>query len=420
LLELFGAAALDPIMAMPGKIRNILLPGARSTQGGNNSAMALFNNFQKENDNPPFEELLPTDVEEDGEVFGILGSFAYYLATNPPKNKTTNNLLVAETVQLYFGKVKEQLKNKFPKAVDWKNESEWYSTLLKNLKDATERNKVSVAEEDSKQTFPIYRVSNTFNPDDAAESSDLRHIITNLIRSNHPNKFQQRLWIVLTYLGDGRGGEAKFLNYGDWMWDSHLEVIETIWREIKTLTSYTMVFGPDCELFHCDIYHALGCYWCLENGLFRTPRLVNGQSRITGYDKLLFPSIRVHSDNWLARKITEVLRMFLPESIEKWVTSRSLRKGSTTTMAIHPDLDHKFVLLRSGHSSRENDRFYIASTVAGSLPGFKVLSGWAHPHASVYSPRLDSLLMPSETVDKFISSLFVITIPEFKKRWKAL
>jgi len=101
--------------------------------------------------------------------------------------------------------------------------------------------------------------------------------------------------------------------------------------------------------------------------------------------------------------------------MEKWVTSRSLRKGSTTTMAIHPDLDHKFVLLRSGHSSRDNDRFYIASTVAGSLPGFKVLSGWAHPHAPVYSPHLESLLLPTEITDKLISSLFVLSIPEFKK-----
>ncbi len=107
-------------------------------------------------ENPSFEELLPSDVEEDGEVYSILGSFAYYLATNPPKNRTTNNLLVAETVQLYFGKVKEQLKIKFPKAVDWKTESEWYSSMLKNLKDAIERNKVLIAEEDSKQTMPIY------------------------------------------------------------------------------------------------------------------------------------------------------------------------------------------------------------------------------------------------------------------------
>ena len=126
-------------MSKTGK--NILLPGAPSTKIGNNAAISLFNNFQKGNENPSFEELLPSDVEEDGEVYSILGSFAYYLATNPPKNRTTNNLLVAETVQLYFGKVKEQLKIKFPKAVDWKTESEWYSSMLKNLKDATERNK---------------------------------------------------------------------------------------------------------------------------------------------------------------------------------------------------------------------------------------------------------------------------------------
>jgi hypothetical protein len=41
--------------------------------------------------------------------------------------------------------------------------------------------------------MPIYRVNNNVKPLDTAVSSDLRHIITDLIRSNHPNKFQKRL-----------------------------------------------------------------------------------------------------------------------------------------------------------------------------------------------------------------------------------
>jgi len=61
-------------MSKTGK--NILLPGAPSTKIGNNAAISLFNNFQKENEYPSFEELLPSDVEEDGEVYSILGSFA--------------------------------------------------------------------------------------------------------------------------------------------------------------------------------------------------------------------------------------------------------------------------------------------------------------------------------------------------------
>jgi hypothetical protein len=144
---------------MSKKISQILFVGAPSTKSGNTSAMVLFNKFQGENENPAVEDLLPTDVEEDGEVFSILDSSAYILATNPPKNKATKNLLVADTVQIYFGKVKEQLKAKFPNALAWKNESDWYSTMLKNLKDAAEQNKVLVAEEDSKQTFPIYRLN---------------------------------------------------------------------------------------------------------------------------------------------------------------------------------------------------------------------------------------------------------------------
>ena len=69
------------------------------------------------------------------------------------------------------------------------------------------------------------------------------------------------------------------------------------------------------------------------------------------------------------------MKMFLRDCISKLVSSKSLRKGATTEMAVHPYLEHKFGLVRNGHLSKSNDKFYVASVTAGSLPGFKVLAG---------------------------------------------
>ncbi len=57
------------------------------------------------------------------------------------------------------------------------------------------------------------------------------------------DKFQQRLWLVFTYHVDARGGEAKFLNCGEWLWDSHLEDLECTWRELKTLDQIVLYFN---------------------------------------------------------------------------------------------------------------------------------------------------------------------------------
>jgi hypothetical protein len=106
-----------------------------------------------------------------------------------------------------------------------------------------------------------------------------------------------------------------------------------------------------------------------------------------------------------------VLKAFLPACIAKLVCSKSLRKGATTEMAIHPYLDHKFLLLRSGHSSQYNDRHYTASVTAGSLPGFKALAGWPLTHSKVASPSLGCLPQSKEAL---IEKLYIISIPEFK------
>ena len=263
------------------------------------------------------------------------------------------------------------MKEKFPKASDWEREDEWYNQMLQNLKSAKDRSNIQDSVSTTK-IIPIYRRHSSQLLRQQTEGNDLEGIIMSLLKSVQEDKYQRRLWLVFTYLADARGGEAKFLNYGDWIWDDHLQIFEVIWRELKTVEEYAVVFGPDFDNFACDIYHALACFWCIERGLHRPLTL---HQKLSGYDKLVFPKIRAYNESWLSQKISSLLKKFLPDCVAKLVSSKSLRKGATTEMVINPFLDHKFALLQSGHLSKHNDRFYTASVTAGSLPGFKVLAG---------------------------------------------
>ncbi len=110
------------------------------------------------------------------------------------------------------------------------SESSWYGAMIENMRALIERNSVLEAPSNPIKTMPIYRCNRpelVCNP--AAGTTDLEAILFNLLKSNLDDKFQQRLWLIFTYLADARGGEAKFLNYGDWLWDEHLEVLECTW-----------------------------------------------------------------------------------------------------------------------------------------------------------------------------------------------
>ncbi len=67
---------------------------------------------------------------------------------------------------------------------------------------------------------------------------------------------------------------------------NYLDVMVYLWREwqiLQTLPSCAMKShkGPECNIFHC-----LGSYFMLENGLYRT--ILQRQSKGLGWQKFVF------------------------------------------------------------------------------------------------------------------------------------
>jgi hypothetical protein len=55
----------------------------------------------------------------------------------------------------------------------------------------------------------------------------------------------------------GQGGESKFLRWDEWFWDPLLELMDTIWTQMKMLEKWPITFGPDYHSYEDDFYHAL-------------------------------------------------------------------------------------------------------------------------------------------------------------------
>ena len=136
---------------------------------------------------------------------------------------------------------------------------------------------------------------------------------------------EQRCQLVTLYNGVGRGGEIKFQQYADWMFDCRFDVTDISWHEAKSLQTYSMPIFPDSAGFYCDWYHSLGCYYAVERGLFCSNK------KSTGVSDFVFPRLHKLRNNSISRSITKIIRENLPQSmnpkLKNLYSSKSLRKG---------------------------------------------------------------------------------------------
>jgi hypothetical protein len=72
------------------------------------------------------------------------------------------------------------------------------------------------------------------------------------------------------------------------------------------------------------------------------------------------------------------------------------------------------MLARCGWAAGNSSDSYTIDTVASSLPGMKVLSGWPDALSPVHAPCLYCLQLPVDQLQAFIDSLFVISIGKYK------
>ncbi|KAG7348051.1 hypothetical protein IV203_016756 [Nitzschia inconspicua] len=188
---------------------------------------------------------------------------------------------------------------------------------------------------------------------------------------------EERCWLVLVGEVLARGGEVRYLNYDKWTFHQFTHVLDTQWTEMKTVNTYAMPFVPDKTHWTSDIYHALGSWFLVEDGLHRNMEEIEG-----GMQNVVFPSLRKTGESSTAKLLTQAIQKCLPEDIKSRITSRSLRDAGIAELASHGSLSIYDGCARSGHSTGTtqdhyiSDQHYLYGLKAGmARAGYDVASG---------------------------------------------
>jgi hypothetical protein len=185
---------------------------------------------------------------------------------------------------------------------------------------------------------------------------------------------------------------------------------------MKTLKQHCMLYGPDRDSFLCDFYHAMGCFFAVEDGLFRTEKQVDCY-------KFTFPDLHGMKNESVTKLLTKILRSHTAPELKASTTARGLRSGSNTILATHPDITVPEQFARGGWSAGNMD-IYTKSNPKLSLPPMLALGGFKNPHARAYPPRLECLYDSSVddqatialvmgALERLMGKLYLVNVKQF-------
>lgn len=225
--------------------------------------------------------------------------------------------------------------------------------------------------------------------------------------------FQWCACLVTTALAVGWGGEVNFQSYDEWRWDPHFEVMDTLWwTKLKILIKYAMAMVADRENWLVDFYHAIGCFWAMEDGLFHSD--MNDPAA-----QFVFPKLHEFRDAGVAKMLTQVIHKNMPEGMPEELKTdysmKSMRQGAITELAVHKDIGLFESTGHSGHSTGTSQDSYLdRNCIALHLPAGVIFAQWDDARMQVFPPRLETLGPHANVhIGKLIKFLFVISIPDF-------
>ena len=239
----------------------------------------------------------------------------------PSNTAEPTRLMMVTTLAKYVGKIILYIREKFPGHPDFVNLKkradvpEWWTRMRPTFEKECQRFHATLGSEftfGDTTTQPLYQdnqlTARTGIDEDSIgcylQKIDLLSILRKLFRDavlqcNREGKLQQRCWLIFLHYAVGRGGEIKLNDYNDWMWHPCFEVTDIGWAELKLLQKYAMAMVPHRCHFLLDFYHALGCFWSVERGLFRAG---NDELAIANY---VFPDLHSCKDSQVTNKVTK-------------------------------------------------------------------------------------------------------------------
>jgi hypothetical protein len=264
---------------------------APSTDAGNNAAIKYVNDFQQENSMDLYNDLeqIKDEIAKGDEIIACIIKLAEWFSKPVQKRNDNNNgTLSVGTCQEYFGKIKESIRLSSPQLLLWKDHDSggWYSHLYDAVGKGAKRAIIGGDEdyEDvSARAIPLRTEAGKLRSEQRIwmdkKGSDVESIVRGLIKNGSPTAHEDRCKLLLTVLGEGRGGEIKFLRWNECEWDCIFSCLQIIWTRKKTLVRQHLYFQCFRDGWLCDIYHALESFFALEIGLMRYSHQADGEKK---------------------------------------------------------------------------------------------------------------------------------------------
>jgi hypothetical protein len=409
----------------PEPRRNI--GNAPSTNNGDHSSMNHFNRHLQESEQvDSLADLTQEHVEGDN-LERVLALFLEYFGETNVRADKGAGFLAASAKKTYASKVKEALQHKFPRHEYWNDHDVWKKLLAKFCTSAarTEQQGGSTGE---RKCFPIYKDISELPfgtirlKDFGVLIYDLKSILLALLKGGKKlaeKLYQKRFELMLCYNADGRGGEHFLLKWCDGNWDARFNMPDFTWRIPKQLDEQPMMFAP--EMFTetswvVDIYHAAGCYFVVDGGALNYLHPKAAQP-------FVFPSLHKYERSYIAQRVTDTLRKGVQaiakgtasKQVLSKVSSRSLRKGANTTLAVHEGVTPDQRIGMGAWSHHHNGEVYVEGSPALVAPGALAFAGRKNVNcgAEVHPPSFGWLGdCAVQQVNNFLGKLCRVDIPE--------
>ena len=404
---------------------------ADSTIEQDKSAINLLNHFLVQILN--MNEIDDIDIEElNEECENILMGYSHYLRnTNIPlyhKRFLKNPELIPTQFMTHSGLMNYLSKaiNLFRKLLGTRNEFLNNEEAVQDISGVKFARACKRSQQGKDSTFGIeskiglYRVArlgasgcphwiNLYNCDDIC-----KNMLKETKNGDTASRLtEKRLTLVTTKHAVGRAGEASGLDIKHMHFNPFFSHLDAVWVDKKNIKSYACPFVPNKDGYGTDVFHALGCYFVLGRGLYRTPGEDNKLStRLMPYLTECMAACNV------SRFLTNAIRKYLSDEIppqEKLsVSATSLRVAGVTEMGAG-NVGFYASHARSGHDiGTKQENYYDASDIATSLPAAKCLAGWTDFYGRVFLPTFASTGASQATIDQLLSQLLVVTVPEFQ------
>jgi len=417
---------------------------AKMTAGADDAALRLYDAYRRlRQERDPFDQMRRVEIEGDNLEAEILLFCKFCSSTPIPHNfdenlepRNNNNdgavkVLMQSTLTKYVGKVIKLIRGKFPDHEDFKglkpgDQPEWWVGMRTAFETECERFHFRLGSDfiwGDTSTRTIFddngngAVKDGDAIDDYVSVLDLYNVARKLLRksdlaTNRNGPLQQRCWFAFLFHAAARGGEIKLQDYLDWVFHAKVDILDITWTEMKVLEKYSMPMVPHLQNFLLDIYHCLGSWWAVENGLFRAQ---DADSR--AHATRVFYDLRVMSDANVTKKVTTTLRASFPDlcplAIKKLFSAKSIRRGAITLLCNHPNIRGLDAAGRSGHATGTSiDAYLDKSYIDRGLRGGKALAGFKDVNLEVKVPRLECLGdAASESTQKLMEHLYVVSPP---------